>query len=161
MNRLWTAGRLQTRWLQHPPVYPLCCQESETVNHLTLQCSFSPEFWYTCLLPYIIHRFVHSPMSTIEDWWPTTNVAAATFDRREIHSLNILVASSIRLEQNSKGFWQFATMPMEVCRKLKVEMEDWKAVWTNARNYVESVLVSILFLCELGCGRLWSTHVIL
>ena len=40
-DRLWTADRLSRRGMQHPPVCPLCCQEPETVNHLTLQCPFS------------------------------------------------------------------------------------------------------------------------
>ncbi|KAK1620779.1 hypothetical protein QYE76_026296 [Lolium multiflorum] len=36
---LWTADRLARRGLQHPEMCPLCFQEEEIAEHLTLQCS--------------------------------------------------------------------------------------------------------------------------
>lgn len=68
-GRLWTADWLSRRGLEHLASCPLCCQEQESTEHLTMQCSFAREVWYSMLLPLRLHRFTPTAQSTIAAWW--------------------------------------------------------------------------------------------
>ena len=48
-NKCWTADRLAKRGLPHPDRCPMCDQESETINHLLIGCSFARELWHLFL----------------------------------------------------------------------------------------------------------------
>jgi hypothetical protein len=125
-NRLWTADRLERRGLDHPEECALCCQEQETCNHIMVQCSFSRQIWYTLLLEYRLHRFTPDIHAEFATWWTSLSEALPRSKKKEINALVILVVRSIWLERNSRVFDRFATLPMEVCRKLRVEFAQWK-----------------------------------
>jgi hypothetical protein len=56
-DMLWTADRLEERGLQHPPQCVLCCQEAETIEHVTLRCFYSRDVRYNLLLSlHLQHR---------------------------------------------------------------------------------------------------------
>jgi hypothetical protein len=99
-NKLWTADRLQRSGPQHPPECPLCCQEPETANHITLQCSVSRHVWFTILLSFSLHRFTPAADADLALWW--SSLSDATI-----------------------GFLTFTTLPMGVCRKIKAEFQLW------------------------------------
>jgi hypothetical protein len=90
------------------------------------------------LLKYRLHRFTPSPSDTIREWWGQLNAAVPIRQKKEINALIILVACCLLwLERNSSFSNGFATMPVEVCRKIGVEFDLWKkrqAVW-KARRY--------------------------
>jgi hypothetical protein len=59
-------------------------------------------------------------------WWQEVFAIVDSANRREINSFIILVARSIWLERNTRVFDRSASMPIEVNRKIKVQMEQWK-----------------------------------
>jgi hypothetical protein len=91
-GQLWTVDRLEERGLQHPPHCPLCCQESEMIEHLTMQCSFSRDVWYKILLPFNLHDWMPAADDTLALWWPLLSDAIPARHRKEINLLVILVA---------------------------------------------------------------------
>ncbi|CAM0949475.1 unnamed protein product [Alopecurus aequalis] len=131
-NRLWTADRLASRGLQHPPCCPLCCQEAETAEHLVLQCSFSREVWYHMLLPHRLHRFTPAPDAELSSWWPPISAAVARQNRKELNALIILVARELWLERNGRVFDKVDVLPMELCRRIKAQFELWKLAWRRS-----------------------------
>jgi hypothetical protein len=70
-DRLWIVDRLEECRMQHPPLCILCCQEKETIEHLTLQCSYSREIWHNMLLPLHLQHHTPTAESTLALWWPT------------------------------------------------------------------------------------------
>jgi hypothetical protein len=68
--------------------------------------------------------------------WDKLARAVPRWDRKEINALVVLVTRSPWLERNSRVFDKFATMPMEVARKIRVELEQWKRakLWGSGRE---------------------------
>jgi hypothetical protein len=91
--------RLERRGLEHPEECPLCCQESETTSHLTLQCSFSRQVWYNILIQRRLHRFTPTAKSEIATWWSSLSEAVPKKHRKEVNALIILVARSMAGEK--------------------------------------------------------------
>jgi hypothetical protein len=52
---------------------------------------------------------------------PVVQVAAS-----DVNSLVILIARFLWLERNSRVFDRLASMPSEVCRKIRVKFDQWK-----------------------------------
>jgi hypothetical protein len=102
-DRLWTADRLQERGLRHPPHCTLCCQEDETVEHLTLQCSYSREVWFQLLSAIHLQHFTTSSDSVMALWWPVLSDAVPKSRQKELNSLVILAARALWLERNARG----------------------------------------------------------
>jgi hypothetical protein len=125
-DRLWTADRLQRRGLDHPDVCPICCQEQETASHLTLQCPFSRQIWHDILLLFGLQAHTPDSEASIAHCWLELSSAMPDHNHREINSLIVLVARALWLKRNSRVFDKFATMPMEVCRKICAEFDLWK-----------------------------------
>jgi hypothetical protein len=125
-DRLWTADRLARRGLQHPPQCVLCCQEDETVEHLTLQCSFSREVWYHLLLPLRMHRHTPSAEACLGTWWPALSNATPKQHRKEMNTMVVLIARELWLERNSRVFDKVALLPAELVRRIKAEFHVWK-----------------------------------
>jgi hypothetical protein len=73
-----------------------------------------------------LHRFTPVADSEITLWWSTLSDAVPRKRRKEINALVVLVTRCIWLERNSRVFDKFATMPMEVCRKIRAEFQLWK-----------------------------------
>ena len=48
-NQCLTADRLAKRGLNHPPKFPLCSQDGETIDHLLVFCVFIRQFWFNIL----------------------------------------------------------------------------------------------------------------
>lgn len=124
-DRLWTADRLARRGMQHNPLCPLCCQEAETIEHITVQCSYSREVWYHMLLPRRLHRFTPSAAAEIKLWWPAVSAGVPRKQRKELNGLIVLISRELWLERNARVFDKSATMPMELCKRIKGEFAQW------------------------------------
>ncbi|CAM0955107.1 unnamed protein product [Alopecurus aequalis] len=135
-NRLWTADRLAARGLQHPDSCPLCCQQEETSEHLALQCSYSREVWYHILLVWRLHRFTPACDAVLAHWWPRVSDAVAASTRSEYNELVILVVRHLWLERNARVFDKTAVLPMELCRRIKAELDVWMLAWRNKGRVV-------------------------
>ena len=69
-DRCWTAERRKRHNLQQQDLCALCNQESETISHLLVGCSFSRQIWYRILLRGRWHAVSpQSPNSNFVDWW--------------------------------------------------------------------------------------------
>jgi hypothetical protein len=75
------------------------------------------------LLPFGLQAHTPDSEASIAHWWPELSSAVPDHNRREINSLIVLVARALWLERNSRVFDKFATMPMEVCRKIRAEFD--------------------------------------
>jgi hypothetical protein len=129
-DRLWTADRLEERGLQHPPRCVLCCQEAETIEHLTLQCSYSREVWYGLLLPLHLQQRTPTADSVMATWWPALSDAVPARHGKELNSLVILAARDLWLERNARS----ATLAGELCRRITAEFELWKTTHLCGRG---------------------------
>jgi hypothetical protein len=125
-NRLWTSDRLARRGLQHSPLCPLCYQEPETIEHLTIQCSFAREVWYHLLLARRLHRYTPTAHDEMPSWWRRLHEGTPGPGRREVNALVVLVARELWLERNARTFDRVAVLPMELCRRIAAEFERWK-----------------------------------
>jgi hypothetical protein len=125
-DRLWTADRLEERGLPHPRHCPLCCQETETVEHLNMRCSFSREVWFRTLQPYNLHNQTPTADDELALWWPALSDAVPARHKKEINSLIVLVVRELWLERNARVFDWTATMPVELVRWIASEFEQWK-----------------------------------
>jgi hypothetical protein len=135
-DRLWTADRLQERGLRHPAQCVLCCQEPETIEHLTVQCSFSHHIWFELLAPYNLQHLVPSTDSTVATWWQALAEAVPERGRKELNTFVVLVARSLWLERNARVFDRAAVMPAELCRRIKEEFKLWASarLWSSGSD---------------------------
>jgi hypothetical protein len=124
-DRPWTADRLQERGLRHPAQCVLCCQEPETIEHLTVQCSFSRQIWFELLAPYNLQHLVPRANSMVATWWQALAEAVPSRGRKELNTFVVLVARSLWLERNTRVFDRAAVMPAELCRRIREEFKLW------------------------------------
>lgn len=125
-GRLWTADRLARRGMDHPDASPLCCQEPETTEHLTMRCPFAREVWYTMLLAVRLHRFTPTDQAVFVVWWGTIAAAVPRDRRKDLNAMITLVARCLWLERNSRVFDKIASLPWTVCRKIREEWTLWR-----------------------------------
>jgi hypothetical protein len=59
-------------------------------------------------------------------WWTDLSEAVPRKKRKDVNALVTLVSRSLWLERNNMIFDKFANMPMEVCKKIKAEFQQWK-----------------------------------
>ena len=124
-KRLWTADRLAKHRMEHPPHCMLCCQEQETMDHLTLQCSYVREVWFYILSQHGLQRFTPEDDEDISFWWPKVWRAVAAQNKREFNSLILLVARELWLQRNAHVFDRAVSRPMECVRRIIELFELW------------------------------------
>ena len=128
-NKCWTADRLAKRGLPHPDRCPICDQESETINHLLIGCSFAREFWHRFLSQVGLQAL--SPQlsdSSFYDWWERITIDCSVLVLQGINSLIILGAWTIWTQQNNRVFDRAAP---DVARALILSSEERK-LWSMA-----------------------------
>ncbi|KAG2538450.1 hypothetical protein PVAP13_9NG381214 [Panicum virgatum] len=100
-DRCWTAERRKHHNLQDTDTCVLCAQESETIAHLLVGCSFSREVWYRVLLRlrwYVLtpdHRYFD-----LADWWNASRKKLQKAERKCFDSLVILISWLLWNERN-------------------------------------------------------------
>jgi hypothetical protein len=73
------------------------------------------------LLGFRLHRFTPTVDGDFTLWWNKMARDVPRKQRKELNALVLLVMRTIWLERNNMVFDKFATMLMEVCRKIKEE----------------------------------------
>ena len=92
-NRCWTVDRLEKKGLNHPPRCPLCDQESETINHLLVSCSFSRLYWYITFRKFGLH--ILAPLqddTNFLQWWKRIANIVSDMTKKGVNSLLIMGA---------------------------------------------------------------------
>ena len=128
-NKCWTADRLAKRGLPHPDRCPMCDQESETINHLLIGCSFAREFWHRFLSQVGLQAL--SPQlsdSSFYDWWERITIDSSVLVLQGINSLIILGAWTIWTQRNNCVFDRATP---DVARALILSSEERK-LWSMA-----------------------------
>jgi hypothetical protein len=122
--------------LRHPAQCTLCCQETETIEHLTVQCSYSRQVWFELLAPYNLQHLVSSADSTVASWWQALAAAVPERGRKELNIFVVLVARSLWLERNARVFDRAAVMPTKLCRRIKEEFKLWVSarLWSSGSD---------------------------
>jgi hypothetical protein len=64
--------------------------------------------------------------ATLDTWWPELSVAVPAESKKELNALVILVSRELWLERNARVFDKIATLPMELCKRIKAEFAQWK-----------------------------------
>ena len=90
-NQCLTTYRLAKRGLNHPPKFPLCGQDGETIDHLLVFCVFTRQFWFNILQLFGLqiiapqvddHYFI--------DWWAGASSRFSDQVKKEVNSIIIL-----------------------------------------------------------------------
>lgn len=124
-DRPWTADRLAKRNLPHPAHCMLCCQDTESANHLLLGCSFARQVWYSVLLPWRLHRFTPRAADALTSWWSRLSAAVAGGRKKELNSLICCTLRMLWLERNSRVFDKIASVEFVVTSRVRNEFALW------------------------------------
>ncbi|KAG2655420.1 hypothetical protein PVAP13_1KG010501, partial [Panicum virgatum] len=80
-------------------------QESKTISHLLVGCSFSRQVWYRVLLRGRWHSVLpQHPATIFTDWWLTSRKKFGKVERKCFDSLVILIFWIIWKERNRRTF---------------------------------------------------------
>ena len=109
----------------------LCCQEQETIDHITLQCSFAREVWFYVLSKHGLQRFTPEDDEDIAIWWPRVSGAVAKQNKKELNSLVILVAWELWLQRNAGVFDRNSSPPAVVCLRINESFQLWRKAWRS------------------------------
>jgi hypothetical protein len=129
-NRCWTADRLAHRGLPTNALCPLCGTDAETLDHLSLQCSFSAVVWATACR--LIENAVPTPTAqrTLALWWPDAVQALSRRRAKEANSLVMLTLCRLWLERNVRVFDRCASTVATVSSSIR---EEW-VLWLSCRR---------------------------
>ena len=104
-DRCWTAERRKRHNLQDDDSCALCDQESESIDHLLLGCSFARELWFNILLRLRWHFLTPGNLDeSLADWWSRSRKRLQKADRKCFDSLVILTSWMIWNERNRRTF---------------------------------------------------------
>jgi len=103
-DRCWTAIRRKLHGLQNDDTCVLCCQLSETIDHLLIGCSFSREVWFKAL-QWMRWEAVAPTTQTagLADWWTTARKIIPKDERRCFDTLLILICWLLWKESRPTG----------------------------------------------------------
>jgi hypothetical protein len=77
------------------------------------------------LLPRRLHRFTPPATEEIKIWWPAVSAGVHHKHRKELNDLIVLISRELWLERNARVFDKFATMPLELCKRIRGEFAQW------------------------------------
>jgi hypothetical protein len=121
-----------------------CDQESETISHLLIACSFSREVWFTLFQKWWIgNRWPSDRELSLADWWVK---APRDFDkngRRAFDLAVILICWMLWLERNACVFNRRYQSVAELAAQVLEQVE----LWISARFH------SLLPLGSVAAGR--------
>jgi len=121
----------------------LCAQESETIAHLLVGCSFSREVWYRVLLRlrwYVLtpdHRYFD-----LADWWNASRKKLQKAERKCFDSLVVLVSWLLWNERNRRIFDKVSTSVADLSTAVREEASSWVLAGFEQLQPVVSPLAS-------------------
>ena len=86
------------------PCY-LCEQEEDTVDHITMQCVFARQVWYSCFLRMNINTdLCPTHHSTIDAWWDDARKHVPKRLRKGFDSVVISICWNLWKQRNERVF---------------------------------------------------------
>ncbi|WVZ66620.1 hypothetical protein U9M48_015811 [Paspalum notatum var. saurae] len=131
-DRCWTASRRRRHGLQDHDSCALCDQESETIDHLMLQCSFSRQVWFLALSVFSWQTLIPAASDTSMFWWSSARNRVRKEYRPGFDGLVLLIFWMIWKERNARVFNRGAVSPFLVWSKLQEDGKLWSLAGFNA-----------------------------
>ncbi|OEL34948.1 hypothetical protein BAE44_0004033, partial [Dichanthelium oligosanthes] len=110
-DRCWTSDRLHRHGIQSNDSCALCCQHTETIDHLLLQCVYSREVWLKTLRRSSWQQLSPSPVDRLPGWWLHSRKLVAKARRKIFDSLCLLLTRHFWLERNNRVFRDANRLP--------------------------------------------------
>jgi hypothetical protein len=129
-RRCWTADRRLRRGLPTHTVCPLCNVANETLDHLSLHCTFSQAVWSGLVTRLGLPDIVPLGDDGINEWWLQAAHRFPPADRKKANSLIMLTLRMLWLERNARVF-DGNLSPVNVT--LGLVLEEWR-VWCECRG---------------------------
>lgn len=127
-GRCWTAARRKRHNLQDDDACALCGQESETITHLLLGCSYSRQIWHSLLHQLNVGSLTpHTEELSLATWWTEARKQVHKSSRKTFDSMVVLVAWSLWLERNARTFGRRQRTEAELLAHIKEEANTWIA----------------------------------
>ena len=112
--------------MQDDDTCAFCCQESETITHLLVGCSFSREVWFAALQSMGWQSLAPpSDSFSLADWWASARKCLLKDDRRKLDSIIILVSWILWLERNKRVFDRQARSAQQLLSLIADEAVQW------------------------------------
>ena len=131
--RLWTSDRRVRHGLQTAvdSCYT-CLQESDSVDHVLVQCVYARSTWIGCLLRMGVNLPSPAADATWEAWWMRNRGNLSKNARKELDTFCILVAWSLWKQRNARGFANVnrqKSVKALICQIL----DEW-SMWKRAKS---------------------------
>ncbi|CAM0951820.1 unnamed protein product [Alopecurus aequalis] len=131
-DRCWTADRRIRRGLPSHTACPLCSAADESMDHLTVRCTFASQFWAGLFLKADMHLPVPVAVQELrlKDWWPDAVQNLPVSERKTANSIILLGIRAIWLERNARVFDNKAC---HLDRVVASAFDEWR-LWINCRR---------------------------
>jgi hypothetical protein len=129
-RRCWTADRRLRRGLPSHTLCPLCGVADETLDHLSLQCSFAQEVWIGLIARLDLPAIVPGHDATLNEWWFSATGLFLRADRKKANSVIMLTLRYLWLERNARVFEGHRSTPAAT---LSLILDEWRA-WLDCRG---------------------------
>jgi hypothetical protein len=106
---------------------PLCGGADETIDHITLHCSFARGIWSGLVGRLHLPDITPTGVLGISDWWLQASRKFCVRERKETNSLIILVMRSLWLERNTRVFDDKRASAAAVMNLIADEWASWLA----------------------------------
>ena len=108
---------------------PLCSAEDETMDHLTMKCTYAAVIWAGINARLGVALPSPDGHSSLAMWWPASVRALSRIDQKTANSLIMLVIRAIWLERNARVFEGQALPPGHVLESI---IDEW-SLWALCR----------------------------
>jgi hypothetical protein len=122
-RRQWTADRRRRHGLDARDNCFLCDHDSETIDHIVVECSFARQLWFEAAAALGVH-LNQQPAGTIVAWWETWR-ALWPNHAKGADSLLALIAWEIWKERNARCFRGAVTQIPAIKASIKQQAELW------------------------------------
>jgi hypothetical protein len=113
--------------LQQSNLCALCGQESETTDHLLLNCVYSREVWHRLLRSVGFQAWAPQGHDTLAFWWQDRRANAPSHLHKSFDSALMLVAWSLWKERNRRVFDGTSLLSHRLHHLIVEEVDSWIA----------------------------------
>ncbi|KAK1611185.1 hypothetical protein QYE76_034860 [Lolium multiflorum] len=124
-RRCWTADRRRQRGLPTHLLCPLYGLAPETLDHISLHCSYAQELWAHVVARLGLPNIVPVLNVGINDWWLLASTRVAKPQRKQLNSLVMLVLHVLWLERNDRVFQGNSLQVAATASKVLDEWGSW------------------------------------
>ena len=128
-DRCWTADRRLRRGLVSHTLCPLCLIENETMEHLTMRCSYAAAVWGGLNTRLGVSLPAPGTQRSLAIRWLSAVHSLPNADQKTANSLILLVLRALWLERNARVIEGIA---LPWARVLDAIIDEWR-LWATCR----------------------------